>query len=49
MRYLPNTEQEIAAMLEVIGASSQDDLFATIPSECRRKKPMKLPPAMTEW
>jgi glycine dehydrogenase subunit 1 len=49
MRYLPNTEQEIAAMLEVIGASSQDDLFATIPSECRRKNPMKLPPAMTEW
>ena len=49
MRYLPNTEQEIATMLEVIGASSQDDLFATIPSECRRKNPMKLPPAMTEW
>ena len=49
MRYLPNTEQEITAMLEVIGASSQDDLFATIPSECRRKNPMKLPPAMTEW
>jgi glycine dehydrogenase subunit 1 len=49
MRYLPNTEQEIAAMLEVIGASSQDDLFATIPRACRRKNPMKLPPAMTEW
>jgi len=49
MRYLPNTEQEISAMLEVIGASSQDDLFATIPSECRRKKPMNLPTAMTEW
>ena len=49
MRYIPNTEQEIAAMLEVIGASSQDDLFATIPSECRRKNPMKLPTAMTEW
>ena len=49
MRYLPNTEQEIAAMLEVIGASSMDDLFATIPGECRRKNPMKLPTAMTEW
>ncbi|MGA8017851.1 MAG: aminomethyl-transferring glycine dehydrogenase subunit GcvPA [Desulfobacterales bacterium] len=49
MRYLPNTEQEIATMLEVIGVSSQDDLFATIPRECRRKNPMKLPPAMTEW
>lgn len=49
MRYLPNTEQEIATMLEVIGVSSQDELFATIPSECRRKNPMKLPPAMTEW
>ncbi|MGA9261766.1 MAG: aminomethyl-transferring glycine dehydrogenase subunit GcvPA [Desulfobacterales bacterium] len=49
MRYLPNTEQEITAMLEVIGVSSQDELFATIPSECRRKNPMKLPPAMTEW
>lgn len=49
MRYLPNTEQEITAMLEVIGASSMDDLFATIPSECRRKDPMDLPAAMTEW
>jgi glycine dehydrogenase subunit 1 len=49
MRYLPNTEQEITAMLEVIGVSSQDDLFATIPSECRRKNPMNLPTAMTEW
>ncbi|MFZ0613822.1 MAG: aminomethyl-transferring glycine dehydrogenase subunit GcvPA [Desulfobacterales bacterium] len=49
MRYLPNTEQEIAAMLEVIGAPGMDDLFATIPGECRRKDSMKLPTAMTEW
>jgi glycine dehydrogenase subunit 1 len=49
MRYLPNTEQEIASMLETVGVSSMDDLFATIPVECRRKNPMKLPTALTEW
>jgi glycine dehydrogenase subunit 1 len=49
MRYLPNTEQEIASMLETVGISSSDDLFATIPGPCRRKNPMQLPAAMTEW
>ncbi len=49
MRYLPHTEDEIAAMLQAVGVPSLDDLFASIPADCRRKAPMKLPAALTEW
>ena len=31
MRYLPHTPEEIAEMLGVIGKSSIDELFETIP------------------
>jgi glycine dehydrogenase subunit 1 len=36
-------------MLERVGAGSLEDLFASVPAECRRKAPMDLPPAMSEW
>ncbi len=49
MRYLPHTEDEIAAMLQIVGVPSLDDLFASIPADCCRKDPMKLPAALTEW
>jgi len=49
MRYLPHTSEEIASMLETVGAGSLEDLFATVPPDCRRQAPMDLPPAMTEW
>lgn len=35
MRYLPHTQDEIRAMLERIGVSSIDELFAPIPAELR--------------
>ncbi len=49
MRYLPHTDEDIAAMLKVVGVDTLDDLFSTIPEDCRRKDAMSLPEAMTEW
>jgi glycine dehydrogenase subunit 1 len=49
MRYLPHTQEDIADMLAKIGVESLDALFSTVPDECRRKSPMKLPEPLTEW
>jgi glycine dehydrogenase subunit 1 len=49
MRYLPHTPQEIAAMLAVVGASTLQDLFAHIPTECRRNEPLNLQAPLSEW
>ncbi len=49
MRYLPHTQEDIADMLKKIGADSLDDLFVSIPNDCRRKTGLDLPQAMTEW
>ena len=43
MRYLPHTPDDIKAMLAVVGVNSLDDLFATIPEDCRRKDDLHLP------
>ncbi|MCA9605405.1 MAG: aminomethyl-transferring glycine dehydrogenase subunit GcvPA [Myxococcales bacterium] len=48
MRYLPHTEDEIRAMLERIGVSSIDDLFAPIPASHRLERPLALEPALDE-
>ncbi|MDR3569611.1 MAG: aminomethyl-transferring glycine dehydrogenase subunit GcvPA [Syntrophobacteraceae bacterium] len=49
MRYLPHTEEDVAEMLRVIGASSLEELFSTIPEDCRRKGDLSLPGPVTEW
>ncbi len=49
MRYLPHTKDDIADMLQTIGIASLDDLFASIPATCRRKKDLNLPDPLTEW
>jgi glycine dehydrogenase subunit 1 len=49
MRYLPHTRQDIEEMLQVVGASDVETLFSSIPDDCRRKEPMKLPAPLTEW
>jgi glycine dehydrogenase subunit 1 len=49
MRYLPHTSEEIAAMLEVVGVNNLDDLFSTIPRDCRRLEDLNLPEPLTEW
>ena len=40
MRYLPLTPDDRAAMLDTIGASSIDDLFADVPAEARLDGPI---------
>ena len=49
MRYLSHTPEEVAEMLQVVGAATLDDLFSSIPGECRFNGELNLPPAMTEW
>ncbi|MDM8537165.1 aminomethyl-transferring glycine dehydrogenase subunit GcvPA [Desulfobacterales bacterium HSG17] len=49
MRYLPQTQGDIDAMLKAVGVNEIDELFAQIPGACRRDQEMDLPPPMTEW
>ena len=49
MRYFPHTPEDISEMLKTVGVSSVEDLFGTIPAECRRRKDLNLPQALTEW
>jgi glycine dehydrogenase subunit 1 len=49
MRYLPHTSEEIESMLRVVGVGSLDDLFSSVPEECRRDGTMDLPVPMSEW
>jgi glycine dehydrogenase subunit 1 len=49
MRYLPHTPEDVAAMLQAVGAGSLEDLFSTIPEGCRRQRPLALPEPLTEW
>ncbi len=48
MRYIPNSPDERGALLSAIGASSLDDLFATVPAEVYRTTPPDLPPPQSE-
>ena len=49
MRYLPHTDEDIASMLQVVGVNTLDDLFSTIPADCRRPGDLDIPAALTEW
>ena len=49
MRYLPHSEAERAEMLEVIGASSADDLFSAVPRAALRTSRLDLPPHSPEF
>ncbi len=48
MRYVPHTEAEIEEMLKVVGRSSIDELFSTIPPEARFERRLSLEPALAE-
>jgi glycine dehydrogenase subunit 1 len=48
MPYIYNTPEDRQEMLQAIGAQSIDDLFAPIPEELQLKRPLDLPPAMSE-
>ncbi len=48
MTYILNTPADQKAMLETIGAASVEELFANIPEKLRLKRPLQVPPALTE-
>ncbi len=48
MEYIPNTDADRRAMLEVIGASTIEELLADIPAEIRHHGPLQLPPGLSE-
>ena len=49
MLYLPHTREDIASMLQVVGIDDLDDLFSTVPEDCRCKGDLNLPEPLTEW
>ncbi|HEY7391190.1 MAG TPA: aminomethyl-transferring glycine dehydrogenase subunit GcvPA [Bryobacteraceae bacterium] len=49
MRYLPKSGSERRQMLESIGADSSEALFAHLPQEVRLKRPLDLPPGLSEY
>jgi glycine dehydrogenase subunit 1 len=48
MPYIYNTPEDQQEMLKAIGAASLDDLFAPIPDDLQLKRPLDLPPALSE-
>ena len=49
MNYLPATEQDKKLMLEKIGVSDIEELFADIPEEIRFKGELKIPGGVSEY
>jgi glycine dehydrogenase subunit 1 len=49
MRYLPHTEEDILSMLQVAGVESLDELFSSVPADCRRESHIQVPGPVTEW
>lgn len=47
-RYIPNAEQDVQEMLEVIGVESVDRLFDTIPAEVKLTSPLNIPGPWSE-
>ncbi|KZE55311.1 glycine dehydrogenase [Brevibacillus parabrevis] len=47
-RYLPQTDQDKREMLETLGISSVEELFADIPEEVRFKGALNIPEALSE-
>ena len=48
MAYLFNSPEQQRLMLETIGVETVDQLFNQIPGDLRLKRPLNLPPALTE-
>ena len=48
MPYVLNTGDDQRAMLSQIGAASIDELFRAIPEPLRLKRPLGVPPALSE-
>ncbi len=48
MSYVPHTPADQKAMLERIGVPSVEDLFRQVPAALRLKRPLDVPPALSE-
>ncbi len=48
MRFIPHTDEDVATMLEAIGAPSLEALFACVPEKLRLDRPLALPAAASE-
>ena len=48
MRYIPHTGEDIRQMLATVGVDSLAELFSGVPQQVRLKRPLDLPPAMSE-
>ncbi|MDG3003026.1 aminomethyl-transferring glycine dehydrogenase subunit GcvPA [Paludisphaera mucosa] len=48
MAYIANTPEDVRVMLDAIGLDSLDELFDMVPAEYRLKRPLCIPPALTE-
>jgi glycine dehydrogenase subunit 1 len=49
LRYLPKSDSERREMLEACGVQSLEDLFAHLPEAVRLKRPLQLPPGISEY
>ena len=49
MSFIPHSEADRQEMLRTIGVSSEDELLAVVPEKFRRKEPLDVPPALSEW
>jgi glycine dehydrogenase subunit 1 len=49
MPFIPNTDKDREEMLKAIGVSSFEELLKPIPKNLRLKKPLDLPPALSEF
>src|SRR5688500_3161089 len=48
MRYIPNSAEERAKMLEEMGVKSVEEFFASIPAHLRLNEPLNIPAAYSE-
>ena len=48
MSYIPNTREDQEAMLEVLGFPSLEALLEPVPENVRLRRPLNLPPALSE-
>src|SRR5271168_5254258 len=48
MAYIANTPDDVRVMLGAIGLDSLDQLFDMIPAEYRLRRPLEIPPALSE-
>jgi glycine dehydrogenase subunit 1 len=49
LRYLPKSDSERREMLDAIGVRSVEDLFSHLPEAVRLKRPLDLPPGLSEY